>query len=167
MFRDFQCGDMRGALLPWYEKLSSMNPKIALSTQVGNYNLLYQLVIYLLSFIKGEAIYKIKNFSVIFDYVLAAGVYAFVKKISEKKALAAYSITLFLPTVWLNSALWGQCDAIYVSLIIVALYMLYTGRPVRSFILLGVAFAFKLQTVFIIPFYVFAYIICIKNTTAS
>ncbi len=163
MFRDFQCGDMRGALLPWYEKLSSMNPKIALSTQVGNYNLLYQLVIYLLSFIKGEAIYKIKIFSVIFDYVLAAGVYAFVKKISEKKAFVAYAITLFLPTVWLNSALWGQCDAIYVSLIIVALYMLYTGRPVLSFILLGVAFAFKLQTVFIIPFYVFAYIICIKN----
>ena len=163
MFRDFQCGDMRGALLPWYERLSSMNPKIALSTQVGNYNLLYQLVIYLLSFIKGEAIYKIKIFSVIFDYVLAAGVYVFVKKISNTKALAAYAITLFLPTVWINSAMWGQCDAIYVSLIILALYMLYTEKPKTSFILLGVSFAFKLQTVFIMPFYVLVYIYGIKN----
>ena len=159
VFRDNISDDMSICLLPWYDRISDMSLKEVLRTQIGDYNLLYQIVIFFLTKIPGQAIYKYKILSVIFDFILAAGVYAFVKKLTDKnKALIAYIMTLFLPTVWMNSAPWGQCDSIYVSLIIWALYSLYTDKTIRCFVLLGISFAFKLQAVFIIPFIVLVYI---------
>ena len=157
-FRDYVSDDMSISLLPWYDRISAMSLRDVLRTQIGDYNLLYQIVIFILTRLPGEAIYKYKIFSVIFDYLLAGGVYAFVKKLTDKnKAIIAYAVTLFLPTVWMNSAPWGQCDSIYVALIIWALYFLYTDKSIFCFILLGISFAFKLQTVFILPFAAFVY----------
>ncbi|MBP5553994.1 MAG: glycosyltransferase family 39 protein [Lachnospiraceae bacterium] len=159
VFRDNISDDMSISLLPWYEQISGMGFKEALRTQIGDYNFLYQIVIFVLTRLPGEAVYKYKIFSGVFDFILAAGVYAFVKKLTDRnKALIAYIMTLFLPTVWMNSAPWGQCDSIYVSLIIWALYFLYTDKTIRCFVFLGLSFAFKLQAVFIIPFIVLVYI---------
>ena len=163
-FKEDLSRDMEVCLLPWYDEISGMSLKTALSTQVGNYNFLYQLIIFLLTRIPGKAIYKYKLLSVIFDYVLAAGVFAFVRKTADdKKAALAYSITLILPTVWLNSAAWGQCDSIYVAFIVWSLYFLYTNKYIRSFVFLGISLAVKLQAVFIIPFFVFLYILGLIN----
>lgn len=159
LVKDVISSDMTICLIPWYDEISAMGAKEALTTQVGNYNFLYQLIILILTKFPGEAIYKYKILSVIFDYVLAAGIYAFVKKLSgDKKAVLAYALTLLLPTVWLNSACWGQCDSIYVSFIVWSLYFLYSGRFNLSFVFLGISLAFKLQTVFILPFFGFVFI---------
>ena len=166
LVRDFTGMDMSDCLIPWYNEISAMGVKEALTTQVGNYNFLYQLIILILTKIPGETIYKYKILSVTFDYVLAAGIYAFAKKLSgEKKAVLAYAITLFLPTVWIDSACWGQCDSIYVSFIVWSLYFLYSDRVNLSFIFLGISLAFKLQAVFILPFFgfVFLYGIIVKE----
>ena len=158
-FRDESNMDLTICLLPWYDEMSALGFKEALTTQVGDYNFLYQLFIFILTRFPGQAIYKYKILSVIFDYVLASGVYAFIKKLSgEKKALIGYAVTLFLPTVFINSAVWAQCDAMYVSMIVWSLYFLYTGKTNRSFIFLGLALALKLQTVFILPFYGFVFL---------
>ncbi|MBE6754823.1 MAG: DUF2029 domain-containing protein [Ruminococcaceae bacterium] len=151
---DFVTGDMRGCLLPWYEELRVMDLKTALTTQVGNYNMLYQLIIYCMTKIPFEPMYLYKILSVVFDVALAFGVYAWLVEIADKKrALIGFAATFLLPTVWLNSAAWGQCDSIYVSFIIWSLLMLYRRKYIPSFVLLGFALAFKLQAVFILPFY--------------
>jgi Gpi18-like mannosyltransferase len=56
-----------------------------------------------------------------------------------------------LPTVVFNGAYWGQCDAIYVSICLMALYLGMTRRSAGCLFLFGVALSFKLQTVFFLP----------------
>ncbi len=164
IFADFISRDMKYCLLPWHLEFLQLDLKGALTAQVGNYNFLYQLIIYFLTKIPGDAIYKYKFLSGLFDYVLACGVFVFVREISgEKKAMIAYAVTLFLPTVWVNSCVWGQCDSIYSSLIVWSLFLLYKNKAGSSMCLLGLALAFKLQTVFILPFYAFYYIFGVIN----
>ena len=54
----------------------------------------------------------------------------------------------------LNSAVWGQCDSIYVSLALLALYWGMSGKPALGMAAMACSFAFKLQAVFIMPVFV-------------
>ena len=63
----------------------------------------------------------------------------------------AYAVVLFLPVVFLNSAVWAQCDSIYTSFCVMSFYFLLRGRGRLSMALYGVAFSFKLQAVFFAP----------------
>ncbi|MFQ9599093.1 MAG: hypothetical protein ACLRZ3_05560 [Flavonifractor plautii] len=51
----------------------------------------------------------------------------------------------------LNGAFWGQCDALYGALTLHALACALERRNRSSLLLLGIAFSFKLQTVFVLP----------------
>ena len=75
-----------------------------------------------------------------------------------KIALLLYSIVLFLPTVFLNSAYWSQADAIYTAFVLISLLYLMKQKYIKAFIFLGIAFAFKLQFIFILPLYILVYI---------
>ena len=145
--------DMACCLLPWYEEYKSLSIKEALTTQIGNYNMLYQLCIIILTRLPFGAVVKFKMLSCIFDVLLSTAVYCFLKELrSQREALIGFALTFLLPTVWINSAAWGQCDSIYIAIIIWSLLFLYKKRYIPSFILLGIALSFKLQTVFIFPF---------------
>ena len=152
--KDVVSGDMKYCLLVWYDKLKPIPLKDALVTQIGNYNLLYQLIIYIMTKLPGNPMYQYKMLSVLFDFVLAGSVYLWLAELKGKNvAVFGFAITFMLPTVWMNSAAWGQCDSIYTAFVVLALFFLYKGKYGRSFILLGLGFAFKLQTIFILPFY--------------
>ena len=58
---------------------------------------------------------------------------------------------LFLPTVVMNSSAWAQCDSIYASLCLGSLHFLIKRRPWLACVMFGLAFAFKLQAVFVAP----------------
>lgn len=66
-----------------------------------------------------------------------------------------YAGVLLSLVVIIDSAAMAQCDAIYSAFIVSSLYMLMRDRYHMAFILLGLAFAFKFQAMFIIPFYLF------------
>lgn len=87
-------------------------------------------------------------------------------KLSKKKDFfvfsVAYSIILFLPTVLFDSSYWGQCDSIYTTFVILTLLFMFDERYMLSFIMLGIAFSFKFQAIFIVPFIV-CYYICKKQ----
>jgi Gpi18-like mannosyltransferase len=53
--------------------------------------------------------------------------------------------------VWLNSSYWSQCDSIYAAFCAAALYSALVKRPKTSLAFLGLAFSFKLQTLFFVP----------------
>lgn len=121
--------------------------------------MLYQLLIFVMTRLPGDPLVQYKLLSICFDLSLAAGSYALMKEISDsRRASAAFSLVFLLPTVWLDSAFWAQCDSIYVSWIIWALYCLRRKKTVRAFVLLGIAFAFKLQAIFIMPFIGFLFL---------
>lgn len=153
---DFISGDLNYFLIPWYAEISKQG-LASLSSQVGDYNLLYQTIIALMSYLDVDCVVGYKTLSVVFDYVLAVAAGLLVCEIADKKPggglfCVAYTIFLFLPTVVLNSAWWGQCDAIYTSVLVLMLWRLLKKKYLSAFLLLGVAFACKLQAIFILPF---------------
>ena len=97
--------------------------------------------------------YLVKAISIAFDTLMAYGVMkiASIKVKGTGAQLMIFHIATMLPTVVFNSAYWGQCDVIYVSLCLLAVYMGMTSRSARSMIFFGMALSFKLQTVFFLP----------------
>ena len=44
-------------------------------------------------------------------------------------SLACFFAVLFLPTVFLNSAVWAQCDSSYAALLVLGLYLALEDKP--------------------------------------
>ncbi len=98
-----------------------------------------------------------KIVSVFFDYVAALAVFAIVHHVTGQNTLYAvfgYGALLMAPTVIANSAMWAQCDIIFTSFVLWSVYFILTERPAAGMVFYGIAFAFKLQTLFLAPFYV-------------
>lgn len=157
----FESSDYTIYLHPWFTYLQNNGGIKALATYIGNYNAPYMTIMALLTYLPIKDLISIKIVSIIFDFVLAFASLLLVRKIVTKKkdlyGLITYTAVLFMPQVMMNSALWGQCDAIYASFVILSLYFLIDNKYFWSFICLGIAFAFKLQFIFILPLYVIYY----------
>ncbi|MCM1160339.1 MAG: hypothetical protein NC412_03855 [Roseburia sp.] len=97
-----------------------------------------------------------KIVSVFFDFVAAFAVLAIVydRKKSLTYGVIGYGIFLMAPTILTNGAMWAQCDIIFTSFILWSVYFLLKDKPVPAMAFYGVAFAFKLQTLFLAPLYV-------------
>ncbi len=169
--RDFLSGDLMGYLLPWYDEFKSGGGLPALDHQIGDYNVLYQFFIALFTYLPIKPIYTFKLFSVIFDYVAAGMIFYIIRCLTgqsenDKKsswlAWAGYTAFLINPTVFLNSMCWAQCDSIYVSFCLGAILALLKERYTAAFIMLGIAFSFKLQAIFILPFIFFYWFVSRK-----
>ena len=150
---DYETLDYQNFLTKWVDFFRTHGGFRAISQPVGNYNIPY---LYFLALISGSGIkdlYLIKLFSIFFDTVLAyavmqlAGLY----RTHPAGKLACFFVVLFWPTVLLNGSLWGQCDSVYASLAVLAVYLALTDRPVLSMLSAAASFAFKLQAVFILP----------------
>lgn len=158
---DFETWDYTGFLKQWYDTIVENGRIHSLNMAIGDYNCPYIIILTLFTYIKLSALYCIKGFSIIFDFVLAVSGMILVNKVTNKKgilSLITYSVLLFIPTMLLNSACWAQCDSIYASFIIISLIFLIDEKYVRSLIFLGIAFAFKLQFMFILPLYILVWI---------
>ena len=165
--RRFMSSDSCNCLIPWFYEIRNNGGLKGLGTQVGNYNLLYQTVIAFLTYLPvGNddyyVLYLYKIVSCIFDFCLSLSAARLVCDLRGGKWFdslfcTVYAVVLFLPTVVMNSAFWAQCDAIYVTFEILSLLHLYREKFLRAFLLLGVAFAFKFQTIFLLPFFVAYY----------
>lgn len=155
--------DMTDFLLPWFKIIKDGGGFHSLTTQVGDYNLLYQTLIALGTYITDNAFYYYKILSILGDYVLALSCAYTVSRLSNKSLLkdntfyVIYSCVILLPTVVLNSSFWGQCDCLYTVFLIWTLYFLYQKKYRAAFIVYGVAFAFKLQSIFLLPFIILLY----------
>jgi len=97
--------------------------------------------------------YLVKAISIAFEVLMAYAVMQLcaLKVKGEGARLAVFHIASLLPTVVFNGAYWGQCDVIYTSFCLMALYMGLTRRSARSMIFFGLALSFKFQTVFFLP----------------
>lgn len=148
---DFVTADYDSFLVHWVAAFREGGFRM-LAENVGDYNLLYQYALLLISKSPLHDLYLIKLLTVIFDYALALMMMCAAEKFAHERAgIPVLCLTLSLPTVLTGGALWGQCDSVYVFFIILSLYLLETDRPMRSAASLAIAFAFKLQTIFFFP----------------
>lgn len=133
----------------------------AIKLSIGNYNVPYLYFLAAISYLPIPDLYLIKLFSILFDVILAWGGLRLVGHFTGKdsvRPLVCFCALLLLPTVVLNGSLWGQCDALYGALTLHALASALEDRPKISAALLGIAFSFKLQTVFILPLWAILWI---------
>lgn len=165
--KDFQSGDFVSFLNPWWSQIQE-GGLAALKNQVGNYNIPYQVIIYILTLFPLKSLYAYKLLSVVFDFVLAFAAGLLVGELTGKKSPFVFSLTYAVVfcsiTVCFNSAFWAQCDSIYVAFILLSLYYLLRRKHIAAFALLGVALAFKLQTVFVLPVYLYDYVTTRKTS---
>lgn len=140
-------------LSQWVQTLRANGGFWAIRLPIGNYNAPYLYFLAAISYLPIPDLYLIKLFSILFDVVLAWGGMRLVKHFTanSRTPLACFCILLLLPTVMLNGAYWGQCDSLYSGLVLHAMACALQRRGSASAALLGLAFSFKLQTVFILP----------------
>ncbi|MCH5180748.1 MAG: hypothetical protein J1F32_06015 [Erysipelotrichales bacterium] len=157
LFFQYLSGDMASFLIPWtnffkengnFLALAKMNECPNANYLYGYYNLLAFVSIF-----KGEPINLVKSISVFFDFALAIGVslvtYHFTK--NKTTSLISYLATLYAPTVFANSAVWGQCDQIYVCFVVYAFLLILKKKNIWATLVIGIALGFKIQTIFILP----------------
>lgn len=156
---------LRGAMLPhetldyqdfltrWVDFYRQNGGFAALNRSVGNYNVPYLYFLALFSYLDIRDLWLIKLLSILFDVVLAWGALRLAARFRKGAAapLAAFFLTLFLPTVLLNGAYWGQCDSIYGAFAVWSLVFALENKPIRSVVAIALSFAFKLQAVFLMP----------------
>lgn len=160
-FYDTKNYDYIHFLKPWFDYLKANGGIRAIDSIISDYNVPYLTILAILTYIPINSLYLIKTVSVVFDITLALCCVLVVKKMlnnNMEKMLITYLLVLFLPTVFINSSKWGQCDSIYTTFIILALYLLIDKKYISSIICYGFAFAFKLQSIFILPVYVYVFL---------
>ena len=152
---DYVSDDYDIFLSNWIYEYSKLGWKQGLGTYIGSdYTPPYLYLLQIISRVQDyPPQYLVKAISMAFEVLMA---YALMKLSSlkvkgEGAQLLIFHIASLLPTVVFNGAYWGQCDVIYVSFCLMALYMGMTRRSARSMIFFGVALSFKLQTVFFLP----------------
>lgn len=149
----FESNDYKAFLKLWVEKLGALPVKEALCESIGDYNLPYIYILLIFSRLNLDSMLCIKSLSCLFDVILAFYVLRIVSEgVKDRRLqLAAYILTLGIPTIMVNSAMWSQCDSIYVSFCLMAMLAAIQGRGRTCAITWTVAFCFKLQAIFILP----------------
>lgn len=152
---DHETLDYQNFLTVWVDFFRRHGGFRALNTPVGNYNIPYLYFLALFSYSGIRDLYLIKLLSVFFDVVLAYAAMQLVGKCtqSDRKRLFCFFAVLFMPTVVLNGALWGQCDSTYTALAVLGIYLALDDRPALSMMSIALSFGFKLQAVFVMPVY--------------
>ena len=162
--RDVVAGDYKMFFEPWVATLREAGggfKGLSAEFEYVDYTTPYLLI---LSFISICPLFNtlilMKMVSIFFDFVAAIAVGFIVYDMTGRKqsGYMAYTVMLFVPTIVANSAMWAQCDIIFTSFVMLSLLYMLRDKPRISLIFYGVAFAFKLQTLFIAPLYLLLWV---------
>jgi Gpi18-like mannosyltransferase len=153
---DFESGDYRAFLGPWYDFFLERGRWRGLgemTERISSYPPLYLYLLSISTLLPVPKLYAIKLWSILSDYVAAWFVWRLSRRISPAKrgGCTWVIVFLFLPTVVMNGALWGQCDVMYTSGLLGSLYYLLERRPFASMVAFGFSCALKPQAVFWLP----------------
>ena len=146
--------DMRWAYLPWYDFLKTHGVQ-GIGTNFSDYSPPYLYLLWLATFTSNylPSVAAIKLITIFADIVNTVLVYRIVqfKYPTGLKPILASALFWVLPTVMMNSSLWGQTDSLYTLFLLVCLYYLLTDRPFWGVCAFGIAITVKAQAVFIAP----------------
>ncbi|CAN5340857.1 hypothetical protein BH24GEM3_BH24GEM3_11370 [soil metagenome] len=153
---NFESPDYRYFLSPWYDYIVNNGGFRALGHRFSNYTPPYLYLLALATYLPLSKLYAIKLISVLFDFLLASVVLLAVRQRYDSRVvwMLSFFAALFAPTVFFNSALWGQCDVIYTAMLITSIYFVLRREPNLALFFFGVALSFKLQAIFLFPLFV-------------
>ena len=150
--------DLVQFLFPWYAHIVERGPVGAFAEPFSNYTppYLYLLAAASLTHSVLAPLHVIKWLSVAATGFLAFSIADLLKALGGEPKRAAF--TFVVPTIALNAALLGQCDAIWAGACVLAVAAMIRGQTSKSLVCCGVAIAFKAQAAFLAPFIIGALI---------
>ncbi|HEX3785430.1 MAG TPA: hypothetical protein VHX38_37745 [Pseudonocardiaceae bacterium] len=153
VFFKYQSGDYTAYFSRWYSYIKDNGGFSALKNNFANYNEPYLYLLAGLTYTPIPELAGIKLMSVVFDFLLGFFAYRIVNLRYPNRwwPILAGALVLFLPTVVLNSSMWGQADSMYSAFGVGAVYFLLRRRPWLACLFFGLAFSFKLQIIFLFP----------------
>ncbi len=152
-FMPFKSDDYYQFLRNWFSDLQDGGGLLAVGKNVGDYMPPYFYLLALLTYLPLPDVISIKLLSFVGDIIMAGYAMRIVRrKYPEFWGEIAYAVVLLLPSVILNSAAWGQCDSIYTAALLACVYYVMEDRQYAAMVAFSIAFVFKLQAVFLVPF---------------
>jgi Gpi18-like mannosyltransferase len=132
----------------------------ALGQEFANYNVPYLYLLFLGSLLPVEPLSVVKLIALFFDLVMGAGVAAIAYRLRGSVLVAGAGgvAVLLAPEVFLNSAMWGQTDSIWTSLLVWSAYFMVRRNDTLTWVFFALAFAVKLQAGFFVPWMLLAFI---------
>jgi Gpi18-like mannosyltransferase len=148
--------DLRGSLFPWYEYMSKNGVWESLSHDFSNYTPPYLYLLGIATLTKPflNRISGIKGISLAFDLYNVFIIYK-ILGLKYKRVyipLLAGALAFLIPSAVLNSSFWAQSDSIYTAFLLTSFFFILRGQPFGCMLAFSLAFAFKLQAVFFLPF---------------
>ena len=144
---------------PWISDLKEMGfPYLA--TDRYDYTPTFVYILWAISRLSINPMTAYKGLHCVLDFVAAGILGKMIWKVtgSKRKGILSYGLFLIVPTIWANSALWAQCDIIFLTFLLLCFYYLFEDRPCKAMFFYGMAFVFKLQSLFIFPFLVILWV---------
>lgn len=144
---------------PWISDLKEMGFSY-LATDRYDYAPTFVYILWAISRLPINPMTAYKGLHCVLDFVAAGILGKMIWKVtgSKRKGILSYGLFLIVPTIWANSALWAQCDIIFMTFLLLCFYYLFEDRPCKAMFFYGMAFVFKLQSLFIFPFLVILWV---------
>lgn len=144
---------------PWISDLKEMGFSY-LATDRYDYTPTFVYILWAISRLPINPMTAYKGLHCVLDFVAAGILGKMIWKVtgSKRKGILSYGLFLIVPTIWANSALWAQCDIIFMTFLLLCFYCLFEDRPCKAMFFYGMAFVFKLQSLFIFPFLVILWV---------
>ncbi|MBR5301534.1 MAG: hypothetical protein IKU38_01705 [Clostridia bacterium] len=147
-FIERSSGDYDIYLADWIAKLAAGSFSEGMRANVGEYNVLYQYILFVITRLGVPALYAVKAASFLGDAFLAGAVISLAGK---RYALPAFGAALLLPTLVLNGGMFAQCDSLYAACALWGLALALDRKPAGSAACFALSLCFKLQSAFILP----------------
>ncbi|MDY6407684.1 MAG: hypothetical protein SPL08_03155 [Pseudomonadota bacterium] len=151
-------GDYNNFLYHWIRQMQFMGWPWQIAVPITNYNLLYTYILAVILHVPFSDLFLIKSVSVIFDVILGIVVLFILKKslkLKEINCLLGFTLSMIIPSLFLNSAAWGQCDSMYTACLLIGIYLILKEKPKTGCLLLGLSISLKLQAAFVFPILLF------------
>ena len=157
-FVPFVSEDFIYFLGPWSDHIRRRGLMI-LGSEFSDYQPAYLYLLALTNMLPIPTLWSVKAIPIAADFVLAWFVFRVVRLgiPTGDRAVAAGLAALFVPTVVMNSSVWGQCDVLFTTALVATLYYLLAGRRAATCVAYGIAISLKLQAVFFAPILVLAW----------
>lgn len=146
------------------ENIESNGGLESLKRKITDQSILYTSILTVLTYFPFSKIYSVKFISILFDVGLSIINYYIIRKHyndsedGKFKGLICAVLTLFVPTIFMNSAVWGQCDSIYAFFLMTSILFFLNEKFSWAMIFYGLSISFKLQAIFLFPFLVYSWI---------
>lgn len=148
---DFRSADWNLFISGWMRTLHEEGLH-AFQHSFSDYSFPYLFLLWAVGHLGLGDLLAVKLLSIVIDVTLGIAVASLARQLwPDVRPVAVAAIVFALPTVMLNGALWGQCDALYASLVVFAIAFACREKWIIASAFVGAALAVKLQTAFVIP----------------